>query len=154
MLDAFDTIKICTSYRYNDTIIDSIPFDPVILAACEPIYQEVPGWKEKTLGLTEYDALPVNAKKYIELISSLCGVSIDFISTGPGREHTISVTVFVLAKPHRFLALSSEIMICSLIFTSVSVSFISFIVELKSLNLVSSLHILAMFWSVKDANFS
>ena len=47
VLDAFDTIKICTSYRYNDTIIDSIPFDPVILAACEPIYQEVPGWKEK-----------------------------------------------------------------------------------------------------------
>ncbi len=89
VLDAFDTIKVCTSYRYNDTIIDSIPFDPVILAACEPIYQEVPGWKEETLGLTEYAALPPNAKNYIELISSLCGVSIDFISTGPGREHTI-----------------------------------------------------------------
>jgi adenylosuccinate synthase len=49
----------------------------------------MPGWKESTIGVTSYDALPENARAYLERLQSLAGVPIDIISTGPGREQTI-----------------------------------------------------------------
>jgi adenylosuccinate synthase len=55
----------------------------------DPVYEELPGWRESTVGVTEYDALPVNARKYLERLQTLVNVPIDMISTGPDRDQTI-----------------------------------------------------------------
>jgi adenylosuccinate synthase len=58
-------------------------------ADVEPVYEEMPGWKESTIGMTSYEALPLNARKYLERLQQLAGVPIDIISTGPDRDQTI-----------------------------------------------------------------
>jgi adenylosuccinate synthase len=60
-----------------------------MLADCEPVYEDHPGWKESTVGVKTFDALPVNAQKYLRRMEELCGVPADIISTGPDREETI-----------------------------------------------------------------
>lgn len=89
VLDAFKTIKICTAYRYQDRVLETPPFDLQVLEQCEPIYEELPGWQEKTFGLTEYDQIPQKARDYIARLEALCGVPIVIISTGPERKQTI-----------------------------------------------------------------
>lgn len=89
VLDVFSEIKICNSYRYRGEIITDLPLDLSDLAACEPIYETMPGWQSSTLGITNYDALPVEAKNYLARLGELCGVPIDIISTGPERSQTI-----------------------------------------------------------------
>jgi adenylosuccinate synthase len=58
-------------------------------ADVDPLYEDLPGWKESTVGITEYGALPPNARKYLERLQALANVPIDMISTGPDREQTI-----------------------------------------------------------------
>jgi len=53
------------------------------------VYEDVPGWKESTVGITNYDELPMNARKYLERLQVLVGVPITIISTGPDRDQTI-----------------------------------------------------------------
>ncbi len=55
----------------------------------EPIYEEMDGWKMSTRGITKYDDLPVNARRYLQRLGELVGAPIDIISTGPERESTI-----------------------------------------------------------------
>jgi len=68
---------------------DILPVGAEELEGCEPIYEEMPGWKESTVALTHHDQLPKAARDYLERIEQVCGVPIDLISTGPDREHTI-----------------------------------------------------------------
>jgi adenylosuccinate synthase len=56
---------------------------------CQAVYEDMPGWKESTVGITNYDGLPGNARKYLERLQSLVGVPITIISTGPERDQTI-----------------------------------------------------------------
>ncbi len=56
---------------------------------CEPVYERLPGWKSSTKGVTRFEDLPVNARKYLQRLEELVGVPIDIISTGPERTHTI-----------------------------------------------------------------
>ena len=60
-----------------------------MLSECEPIYEEVPGWKESTVGLRRLEELPKAARNYLARIEEICGVPVDLISTGPEREETI-----------------------------------------------------------------
>jgi adenylosuccinate synthase len=53
------------------------------------VYEEMPGWKESTIGVTSYQALPQAARAYLERLQELAGVPIDIISTGPDRDQTI-----------------------------------------------------------------
>jgi adenylosuccinate synthase len=53
------------------------------------VYEELPGWRESTVGLTAYEALPANARAYLERLQTLVNVPVDMISTGPEREQTI-----------------------------------------------------------------
>jgi adenylosuccinate synthase len=55
----------------------------------EPVYEELPGWRESTVGVTAYEALPANARRYLERLEALVGTPVDMISTGPDREQTI-----------------------------------------------------------------
>jgi adenylosuccinate synthase len=89
VLDGLAEIKACVGYRLGGHVIDVLPLDADEIAACEPVYEHFPGWSEKTAGLTEWEQLPLNARRYLERVQALIGAPIDMVSTGPDREHTI-----------------------------------------------------------------
>jgi adenylosuccinate synthase len=89
VLDGMETIRICTGYRIGEATIDTPPVAVDRYADIEPVYEDMPGWKESTVGITDYDALPENARRYLARIEAIVGTSIDIISTGADREHTI-----------------------------------------------------------------
>jgi adenylosuccinate synthase len=89
VLDGLDTLKLCTGYKLNGKHVDIFPVGAEEAAGCEPIYEEMPGWKETTVGVKTLDGLPATARAYIKRIEELVGVPIDMISTGPDREETI-----------------------------------------------------------------
>lgn len=89
VLDGLESLKLCTGYTLNGKIIDIFPVGAEEAAACQPIYEEMPGWIESTVGVQSLGGLPPNALAYIKRIEALVGVPIDMISTGPDREETI-----------------------------------------------------------------
>ncbi len=89
ILDTFPKISICTGYRYRGSVVTELPMEPQALEACEPVYEEFEGWQQSTIGITEYDRLPENAKTYLSHLSELLDTEIALISTGPKREQTI-----------------------------------------------------------------
>jgi adenylosuccinate synthase len=89
ILDGLREVKICTGYRYQGKTLDEMPSELKVLEQCEPVYETLEGWKENTAGLTSFEALPSQAKRYVERIRQLAGVEIDMISTGYRRNETI-----------------------------------------------------------------
>ena len=89
VLDDLDEIKICTGYQHNGTKIQDFPAEIKTLQDCIPLYESHPGWKQDISGITKFDDLPDNAKKYLARIEKLCRVRIKIVSVGPEREATI-----------------------------------------------------------------
>lgn len=89
VLDGLETLRICVGYQCNGEHCDVPPLGIDEFSACEPIYEDLPGWQESTVGITEYDNLPDNAKAYLKRIEEVVGAPIDIISTGPDRVETI-----------------------------------------------------------------
>ena len=89
VLDGLAEIKVCVGYELLGRRIDILPLDADDIIACVPIYETFPGWQESTFGATRWDALPHNARRYLERVENLIGAPIDMVSTGPDREHTI-----------------------------------------------------------------
>lgn len=88
VLDDLEEINICTGYELPQTEFAGAS-DAEFYANVKPIYETVPGWQTSTVGITEYDKLPENAKNYIKRIEQLIECPVDIISTGPDREQTI-----------------------------------------------------------------
>jgi adenylosuccinate synthase len=91
VLDELDEIKVCTGYKLNGTICESLPAVSQDLRRIEPVYATLPGWRSSTLGTTELSSLPTNARRYVDFLSEQIGVSIGLVSTGPERTQTIIV---------------------------------------------------------------
>ena len=91
VLDGMETIKIATSYKLNGKQIDVPPVGADLFEKCEPVYIEVPGWKESTAGAKSVDDLPQAARDYLNKVEELCETPIDIISTGPDRAETIVI---------------------------------------------------------------
>jgi adenylosuccinate synthase len=89
VLDGLKEINVCTGYRLGGDTLDILPMDADEVAACEPIYETFPGWEGSTFGLTQWDQLPLNARRYLERVQEFIGAPIDMVSTGPDRDHTI-----------------------------------------------------------------
>jgi adenylosuccinate synthase len=89
VLDGLPEIKICVGYELRGQRIDILPLDADDINACRPIYESFAGWSEPTVGLTQWDQLPANARRYLERIQQCMEVPIDMVSTGPDREQTI-----------------------------------------------------------------
>ena len=85
VLDGFEKVKVCIGYEVNGKKIDYFPSD---LDGIEPIYIELEGW-DKSSGVTEFDKLPLNARKYIEFLEEAIGCHIKYVSTGAERNATI-----------------------------------------------------------------
>src|SRR5438067_4257468 len=98
VLDALDEIKVCTGYRLDGQLLNSFPAVSQDLRRIEPVDATLPGWKTSTEGITEIDALPAEARSYVEFLSSEIGVEIGLISTGPERGQTIVCQDSTLAK--------------------------------------------------------
>jgi adenylosuccinate synthase len=89
VLDGAETLKICVGYKMDGQVSDILPVGAEELEQCVPQYEEMPGWRESTVGVKAYEKLPRAARDYLARVAKLCGVPIDLISTGPDREETI-----------------------------------------------------------------
>lgn len=89
VLTGFEKLKICTGYKYNDKVIKDYPASLKVLSDCEPIYEELYGWKEDITEVENYEDLPENAKAYINRIEELTNLPVSIVSVGPKRKQTI-----------------------------------------------------------------
>ena len=89
VLDGLDEIRLCTGYTVHGAPLALLPSGADAVAECDPVYETMPGWKDSTIGVRTFDALPVNARAYLERIEALTGVGIAMVSTGPDRTETI-----------------------------------------------------------------
>lgn len=89
VLDGLDSIRICVGYRDDEGNLIEAPSDADSYIGLEPVYEEMPGWSESTLGIQTVEGLPAAAQAYIKRIEELVGAPIDIISTGPDRNETI-----------------------------------------------------------------
>lgn len=89
VLDGLQELSLCVGYELDGERIDLLPMGAEEIARCVPVYEQVPGWSESTVGITRYEELPANARSYLERIEQVTGVPIAMISTSPDRDHTI-----------------------------------------------------------------
>jgi adenylosuccinate synthase len=89
VLDGVETLQLCVGYRIGAQELDILPAGAELLAKCEPVYEEMPGWKDSTVGIRRLEELPQAARNYLDRIARICEVPVDLISTGPDREETI-----------------------------------------------------------------
>ena len=89
VLDGLETVRLCVGYEIDGEPIKGVPVIVDRFADCQPVYEDMPGWSESTVGVTEYDELPQNARDYLSRIEELVATPIDIISTGPDRAQTI-----------------------------------------------------------------
>ena len=91
VLSGLDTLRVCTGYSYKGQQYDEVPASTKVLEGLTPIYEELPGWTEPLTDIRSLDALPVNARRYVERVEALIGAPIKMISVGAGREETILI---------------------------------------------------------------
>jgi adenylosuccinate synthase len=89
VLDGVESLKLCTGYMLDGRLVDIFPSGAEDASRCEPVYEEMAGWKESTVGAKSLAELPAAARAYIKRIEELVGVPIDMVSTGPDRVETI-----------------------------------------------------------------
>jgi adenylosuccinate synthase len=89
VLDGLETIRLCVGYSSGGKTLDQPPLGAEALGECQPIYEDMPGWKESTVGVRREADLPQNARNYLARIAEITGTPIDIISTGPDRADTI-----------------------------------------------------------------
>ncbi|MCZ8524068.1 MULTISPECIES: adenylosuccinate synthase [Paenibacillus] len=88
VLAGLETVKICTAYKYRGETIEHYPASLKMLAECEAVYEELPGWSEDLSNVRRLEDLPENARRYLERVSELTGIPIAIFSVGRNREQT------------------------------------------------------------------
>ncbi len=89
VLDGMEKLKICVAYKLDGKEVMTPPVGADNFEKCEPVFIEMPGWSESTVGAKSIDDLPQAARDYLDKVAELCETPIDIISTGPDREETI-----------------------------------------------------------------
>lgn len=98
VLDDLDEIKVCTAYHVDGKLLDTMPASQREMARIEPVYETLPGWKQKTRGITDLKLLPEKARRYLDYLESKSGVEVGCVSTGPERTETMVVPGSKLEK--------------------------------------------------------
>lgn len=88
VLDAFDELKVCNSYKVDGVEQEEVPYQ-MTKVAIEPVYKSAEGWNTNTSIVNNYASLPVTMKNYVSYINNYLGVDIKYISNGPGRDQII-----------------------------------------------------------------
>ncbi|OGO61576.1 MAG: adenylosuccinate synthase [Chloroflexi bacterium RBG_19FT_COMBO_48_23] len=91
VLDALDSIKVCTGYQVEGNVLKAFPGDLAILGKCQPIYEELPGWRTETSTIRNIKQLPSQAQRYISRLEELLSCPMSIISVGANRHQTIMV---------------------------------------------------------------
>ena len=89
VLDGLPEIQVCTAYRCHGSTLTELPGDLAQLAACEAVYETLPGWTNPTKNVRRFDDLPREARAYIARLEEVTGVPAAIVSTGSAREDTI-----------------------------------------------------------------
>ena len=89
VLSVFETIKVCTGYTFEGKTLETLPASLNIFEKCQPVYEELPGWKTDITGAKSFEELPVNARAYVRRLEELAGCQIVLVSVGPRRDQTI-----------------------------------------------------------------
>jgi len=90
VLDDLDTLRLATAYRLEGRLLDAPPADARDLARCEPVYEELPGWRGPTREARRAQDLPDHLLAYLARIEEITGVPVRMVSVGPDRRHTLS----------------------------------------------------------------
>jgi len=90
ILSGLESIRLCTAYRRDGNLLSGLPFGPADLCPYEPVYEELPGWKEDVSAVRTWEGLPTAAKTYLERVTSLAGVPVRLVSVGPEREQIVN----------------------------------------------------------------
>ena len=95
VLDGLAVVKLCVGYRDTNRpggpLVDLLPFGADAVESMQPVYEEMPGWAGTTFGVRQWDALPLNARRFLERLSEVAGAPIHMVSTGPDRDETILI---------------------------------------------------------------
>ena len=91
VLSGLGSIKVCTAYRLDDQILDTVPAARGALNRVDPLYEELPGWSEDITKAKKWLDLPVAARAYVNRVEQLAGVPVSLVSVGPGRSQTIQL---------------------------------------------------------------
>ena len=91
VLDGLEQLRLCVGYRLEGKELDVLPRGAEAVALCEPIYEDFPGWQDSTVGIQEWDRLPIQAQHFLRRIEAVAGKPIAMVSTGPERDETILV---------------------------------------------------------------
>jgi len=94
ILDGLKTLKICVGYKYKGQMLAEFPASLKVLAAVEPVYEEMPGWPGSICAIRTYEDLPANARRYVERLSAVAGIPLGIVSVGPARDQTIILRDF------------------------------------------------------------
>jgi adenylosuccinate synthase len=90
VLTGFDKVQIAVGYNLpSGKTLQEFPSDPEFLASAQPVYEELPGWKDPIGDLRQYEELPANARRYVERVEQLVGVEAIAVSVGAERAQTI-----------------------------------------------------------------
>ena len=92
VLTGLETLKLCVAYDYRGERLESFPPSAEVLAECQPIYEEWPGWSENIRGARTLSDLPKAALDYVRRVEELADAPVAFVSVGPGREETVAKT--------------------------------------------------------------
>ncbi len=91
VLNDFETIKICTGYTYNGRLLTELPASLEVFEKCQPVYEEMPGWRADTREARTFADLPEKAQRYVKRLEELSGCPIVLVSVGPRRDETIQL---------------------------------------------------------------
>jgi len=91
VLSDFDTVKVCTGYLYEGKMLESLPAALEVFENCQPVYEELSGWKTDITAVKSFEELPENARAYVHRLQELAGCQIVMVSVGPRRDQTITL---------------------------------------------------------------
>jgi len=91
VLDQFDTIPVCVSYRCDGETCDAFPSSVETLARCTPVYEDMQGWREDTTGAKSLSDIPRAARAYLDRLAEIMGAQLCMVRTGPRRDQTIVI---------------------------------------------------------------
>jgi adenylosuccinate synthase len=89
ILSGLESIQLCSAYRRDGKTFTDLPFGPADLGSYEPVYEELPSWKEEISAVREWEGLPKAAQAYLAHIADLAGAPVGMVSVGPEREQVI-----------------------------------------------------------------
>jgi adenylosuccinate synthase len=90
ILSGLESLRLCIAYRYEGRLFTDLPFGPTDLGSYEPVYEELPGWREDVSAIRRWEDLPLAAKTYLERLVELTGIPVSLVSVGPEREQVVN----------------------------------------------------------------